>query len=252
MDRIEKQTKEIITEAGDMLLAAYRKPKEVSHKGKRDLVTETDKQVNEFLMKKLTGICDSGFLGEEGSFDENKPTRWIVDPIDGTTNFIHSYPMFCVSIGLEVDGVLELGIVYLPVFNTMYHARRGHGAYENHARIHVSPTETVGDALLSTGFPYKDNDLHNVMRRLETMIRNAQGIRRSGSAAIDLCHLARGYIDAFWEQGLKPWDTAGGTLLVREAGGSISNYNGDEYSYNHDTIIASNGMFHLNLVELLK
>lgn len=252
MENIEKLATQVILEAGDILLNTYKKPKNVSHKGRRDLVTDTDSRLNQLLMEKLTKICDSGFLGEEGSFDEGKATRWIVDPIDGTTNFVHSYPMFCISIGLEIDKEVELGLIYIPVLNTLYHTRKGHGAWENDRQIHVSNTPDVLDALMATGFPYKDNDLKTVLQRLENMIRNCQGIRRSGSAAIDMCHVANGCVDGFWEQGLKPWDTAAGSLLIREAGGRLTNYEGDEYDYGYETIIASNKLLHTALLKALK
>lgn len=252
MENIKKQATQVILEAGGILLDTYKKPKNVSHKGRRDLVTDTDSRLNQFLMEKLTKICDSGFLGEEGSTNEEKATRWIVDPIDGTTNFVHSYPMFCISIGLEIDNNMELGLIYIPVLNTLYHTRKGHGAWENDKQIHVSDTNELIDGLMATGFPYKDSDLKRVLQRLENMIRNCQGIRRSGSAAIDMCHVASGYVDGFWEQGLKPWDTSAGMLLIREAGGRLTNYDGDDYSYNHETIIASNSLLHSELLEVLK
>lgn len=252
MEKLERQATQVILEAGDILLNNYRKPKSVSHKGKRDLVTDIDNQVNQFLMDRLTKLCDSGFLGEEGSSGEEKATIWIVDPIDGTTNFIHSYPFFCISVALEVDKQLQIGLVYLPVLDILYHTRRGEGAYENNDRIHVSETAEIIDALMATGFPYKDTELDNIMKRLEKMIRNSQGIRRSGSAATDLCHVARGYVDGFWEQGLKPWDTAAGTLLVQEAGGKLTDYTGKPYHYDDDTLIASNGVLQDKILGILR
>jgi myo-inositol-1(or 4)-monophosphatase len=189
------------------------------------------------------------------SRDENagSPYRWVIDPLDGTTNFAHGYPVFSVSIGLEVAGELELGIVYDPTRDEMFTARRGGGSFCNGVSLRVSTTGSLLSSLLATGFPYdvqtsKDNNLSNFC----AFALRAQGIRRGGSAALDLCYVASGRLDGFWELKLNPWDCAAGFLTVREAGGIVTNFRGQPASINGREVVASNGLIHQEMLDVLK
>ena len=191
------------------------------------------------------GFPDDHIIAEEkpNSFDGSK-NRWIVDPLDGTTNFIHRIPFFCVSIALLKDREPALGVCCNPMGNETFWAQTGKGAYRNGAHLKVSRTERMIDSLVATGFPYDVDDIDTLMRRFSRILRKARGIRRLGSAALDLCYVASGSFDAFWEQGLKPWDMAAGVVILREAGGMVSGIDGTPFDLYRGDILASNSRVH--------
>ncbi len=226
----------------------------IMKKGEIDLVTEADIQAEKAVLDILRrAYPDDSILSEEaGEREQSSHRTWVIDPLDGTTNFAHAFPFFAVSIALEVRGKTVLGLVSNPYMNEHFEARAGAGAKLNAKPIRVSATRRVKDALIGTGFPY---DVHEkpdrVMSLFRKMIVAAQGIRRPGSAAIDLCYVAAGRLDGFWEQGLKPWDTAAGALIVEEAGGCLSTIDGGPYSPYSETILAANPYIHEEMMRIL-
>ena len=257
-DTLLKQVVAAAREAGGIIPANSRRPRTVRYKGRVDLVTETDTAVEAFLREKLGAIMPGiGFLGEESAgipspgFDIPQGDCWIVDPVDGTTNFVHGIPFVAVSIALYLDGATRLGVVYLPFLKECFYTRRGAGAKRNGSRIQVSDTRHCEEALVATGFPYSMNgELDAVLRRLGNVLPNCRGVRRCGAAAADLAYVAAGRFDAFYESGLKTWDIAAGRLLIEEAGGRVTAADGTELVFG-GTLLASNGHIHRNMVELL-
>lgn len=227
---------------------------EVSLKGEVDLVTEVDRASEEIIVSRLKasfpGHC---FLAEErGAEGECTSHKWIVDPLDGTTNFAHGFPWFCVSIALEIEGDVRLGVVYHPMMDQLFTAVRGEGAYLNGQRIKVSARQPLRSTLLATGFPYDvaaDNE--NNFGHFFRFQLAARGIRRAGAAALDLAYVALGRLDGYWECKLKPWDVAAGSLLVQEAGGVVTNHAGAPYSVYDHRIVASNGTIHQEMLGVL-
>lgn len=217
----------------------------IETKGLHDLVSyvdkESEKQIIEQLQKILPG---SGFMGEEGTSDiQGKRYNWIIDPLDGTTNFIQGVPIFAVSIGLLDGDELVLGVVYEICRDECFYAWKNGGAFLNGEPIHVSKRSNINDALLSTGFPYTDFDkLEEYVTFLKWAMTNARGVRRLGSAATDLAYVACGRFDAFWEYKLKPWDVAAGVVIVKEAGGTITDFKGGNGFLFGQEILASNGL----------
>lgn len=194
------------------------------------------------------------FLGEEsgGSSAAGAPFRWIVDPIDGTTNFAHGLALFCTSIALEVDGEVVVGVVYDPIAEELFTAERGQGARLNGRPLRVTTVATLIDSLLVTGFPYTATEERQEQLAIFTaLLAESRAVRRLGSAALDLCCVAAGRFDGFWEQNLNAWDVAAGGLLVQEAGGRVSDYGGDHYSPFGRQIVASNGALHPKLLEVI-
>ena len=197
---------------------------------------------------------DDEIISEEkiNTYD-NEKNRWIIDPLDGTTNYAHGYPFFCTSIAYEYGGDIVAGVVYNPIFDELFYTKKGEGAYLNNNRLHVSKIDALKDALLCTGFPYdlatnKNNNINHFIKFLYA----AQAIRRDGSAALNLCYLACGRFDGFWELRLNPWDVAAGFLVVSESGGKITNYEGSPFDIYRDNIVASNGLIHSAMLEVLK
>ncbi len=179
--------------------------------------------------------------------------RWIIDPIDGTVNFAHGLPIWCVSIGVEVDGVVECGVIYNPNLNEMFSVRRGAGAFLNGARIEVSKQANYKQGLFVTGFPYNvDENPESVIEQFSNFLRKGLLIRRLGSAALDLAYVACGRFEAFWEIGLSPWDTSAGQLMIREAGGRVTHYDGSDYNIYKKSIIATNGLHHERIAEIIR
>lgn len=241
-------------EAGKILLSRFGQINHVMKKGKIDLVTEADLQSEKTILD-IVGRHfprDSIIAEEAGEYGHLPERVWLIDPLDGTTNFTHNFPFFAVSIALEVEKELVLGVVFNPSMDEYFEAVRGLGTTFNNHPIGVSQTAKLGDALLATGFPY---DVHEkpdgVLGRFKRMIVGAQGIRRPGSAAIDLCYVADGRFDGFWEEGLKPWDTAAGILIVQEAGGRVSTFEGELCSPYSKSIVASNSFIHEEMTRLL-
>ena len=241
-------------EAGEILTGLFGNLKTINKKGEIDLVTEADIRSEKAILKVIReNFPDDGFLTEEsGEIDNNSDRLWMIDPLDGTTNYAHSFPFFAVSIALQVKGDIVAGQVFNPVLNEHFEAVMDQGAFLNGRSIQVSQIKTLKDSLLATGFPYTIHKNHNrVIDIFVRMITSAQGVRRPGAAAIDLCYVAAGRFDGFWEQGLNPWDTAAGSLIVKEAGGILSDYKGEEYSPFKKTIIAANPHIFKGMLSLL-
>lgn len=240
--------------AGLLLMDHLGRLRDVRYKSLKDPVTEADR-ASEALIAGIIqeAFPEHGFLGEEDTaWAGDGGARWIVDPLDGTVNYAHGYPCFCVSIALEKDGEMALGVVYNPATDEMFTAVRGEGATLNGDQIHVSATTRLARALVTTGFPYDTAaNPGNIFRDIENMVRAAQGVRRDGAAALDLCHLAAGRFDGFWELRLKPWDTAAGMLIVTEAGGLVTDFRGGPYTPGMDEILATNGLIHGEMMEVL-
>jgi myo-inositol-1(or 4)-monophosphatase len=247
---------EIACEAGDFILseaAGFDKGK-VEFKGFNDFVSYVDRGAEKMLAEKL-GILlpEAGFIAEEGTVTrEGQKYSWIVDPLDGTTNFIHGLHPYAVSIALrEYDSVVA-GVVYEVSCKNRFTAWEGGGAWHNGRRISVSDADRAAGCLAATGFPYKDfSRMPSYMKCLDWMLRNTHGVRRMGSAAIDLCYVACGKYEIFFEYGLNPWDVAAGAMIVREAGGMVSDFSGREGYITGDEVLASNGMVHREILEII-
>jgi len=227
---------------------------EIDFKGDKNLVTEVDRESERLIVTHLLKAFPSyNILAEEGEYPQGDSTfRWIIDPLDGTTNYAHGFPWFCVSIGLEVAGEIVAAVIYNPMHDELFTAISGGGAFLNGRRLHVSRHSPLQETLLGTGFPYDcASDPVNNFAQFICFQKAARGIRRAGAAALDLAYVAAGRLDGFWELKLKPWDVAAGTLLVREAGGVVSTFDGSAYDvYNH-RIVASNGLIHDEMTVLL-
>jgi myo-inositol-1(or 4)-monophosphatase len=242
-------------EAGRIIKGFYGNLETISKKGERDLVTEADLMSEKAVVAAITkAFPDDAIIAEEGGEQGKKSDRkWIIDPLDGTTNFAHSFPFFAVSIGFMVNDDVVTGVVYNPIMDEFFEAEKGKGAFLNKRPIKVSGTATLKDALVATGFPYDiDKKSDVIIGRLKKIIVEVQGLRRPGAASIDLCYVAMGRLDGFWEQDLKPWDTAAGCIILTEAGGEISDYSGNSYHPNVKTILATNGHIHKGMLALLK
>ena len=238
------EAREAVRKAGKIILAHREKPKNIRYKGRVDLVTDTDVAVENALKEALSRILPgASFLAEE-SAEETEPgdLTWIIDPLDGTTNFAHDLPMVAISVALWREGQVDMGIIHLPVLDEMFYAARGQGAYLNGKPISVSQTTDPEKALVATGFPYAIREnIRPIMENLENVMVNCQGVRRMGSAAVDLAYTALGRFDAFFEAMLHPWDVAAGWLLVLEAGGRVSQYDyAKDFNLNAKTILAGN------------
>ena len=244
----------VVREAGRYLRKNLGRRVEASYKGAVDLVTPFDLGAQEILVGRLAAAFPThGFLAEEGlARAGTSECRWIIDPLDGTTNFAHAFPIFSVSAALECAGRLALGFVYDPMRDEMFRAEAGRGAFLNGVPVRVSGTSELGRSLLATGFPYDvrispENNLDHWGR----FIVRAQAIRRCGSAALDLSYVACGRFDGFWELKLKPWDVAAGTLLVAEAGGRVTDFTGRPFTWEAPGIVAANGHIHPAILEIL-
>lgn len=240
-------------EAATIIRDARSEGLEVVHKGAIDMVTQVDLRAEEAIRSILkTHTPDIPVLAEEGGGAVNADTRWIVDPLDGTTNFVHGYPSYAVSIALELDGVLEVGCVFDAVNGLPYTARRGHGAFCGERRLAVSSTADLNKALLVTGFPYDRRDnVDRYLRYVRRFLVSSQGLRRAGAAAMDFVALASGQVDGYWEFGLNPWDIAAGVLLVSEAGGEVTDMGGGALSLATPRLLASNGKIHHDMAQIL-
>jgi myo-inositol-1(or 4)-monophosphatase len=229
---------------------------QVSLKGPRNFVTAADRRAEEIVREELAKARpDYGFLGEEGGAraGADKSHRWIVDPLDGTTNFLHGIPHFAVSIGLERDGAIVAGIIYNPANDELFVAERGKGAFLNDRRIRVAARERLADAVVACGLPhYGRGDLALARHEIAAAQQNFAGLRRYGAAALDLAWVACGRLDAYWERDLSPWDMAAGSLLVREAGGFVSDCAGKGDIFAAGQVVAGNDFMHRELLRLLK
>ena len=226
---------------------------ETASKGLNDWVTDIDRNAEAEIIEILQrAYPHHAFLAEESGAHGNSDTVWIIDPLDGTTNFIHGFPQFAVSIACQVQGRIEHAVVYDPMRQELFTSSRGAGAYLESRRLRVSRQRTLEGALIGTGFPYRENlhYLDNYMAMLKTVMSTAAGIRRPGSAALDLAYVAAGRLDGFWEIGLRAWDTAAGTLLIREAGGLVATLDGGEYKQNGNIVAGTPRVFN-ELLDLL-
>ncbi|WP_419787896.1 inositol monophosphatase family protein [Pseudodesulfovibrio sp.] len=244
-----------VRKAGDLVVEHSVRPRNITHKGRIDLVTETDVAVEELLKEELHRLLpDADFLAEE-SANKTEPGEltWVVDPLDGTTNFAHGLPFVANSVGLWCRDRIILGVVNLPLLGELFSAAEGHGTRLNDKRVSVSSADAIEDALLATGFPYDiEKYLETVLRHFRTLLPLAQGIRRPGAAALDLAYVACGRYDGFYESALHPWDTAAGILLVKEAGGRVSQFDAESpYHLGAESILATNGRLHGKLSQLL-
>ncbi len=242
-------------EAGKLLKKGIGEGKKIYFKGTVDLVTDFDKKAQEIIFKRLSDAFPShGFLAEEELRKRpEKDYLWIIDPLDGTTNYAHRFPIFCVSIALQFQERIVLGVVYDPMREEMFAALTGQGAMLNGKRIRVSSVDDLNRSLLATGFPYdiRESPVNNVDHFNDFIIR-AQAVRRCGSAALDLCYVACGRFDGFWELKLKPWDVAAGALLVQEAGGRLSDFDGKDFSVEGAELMATNGLIHEAMMRILQ
>ncbi len=246
--------KDIARRAGKYALDRLRTEFSVEHKGAINLVTEVDIAAEKMIVSRIRErFPDHSILAEEMNSETRGGTcTWVIDPLDGTTNYAHGFPFFSVSIGLEIDGRVVLGIVYDPVRDELFTAEKDTGAFCNGERLHVSKTTSLDAGLLATGFPYdiRTSNKNNLDNFCAFALR-CQGIRRTGSAALDLCYLAAGRIDGFWESKLNPWDCAAGFLLVSEADGLVTDYSGDPASIYKPEVVASNGGIHQEMLGVL-
>jgi myo-inositol-1(or 4)-monophosphatase len=246
---------EMAHDAGRILVERMSRSLQVSNKGEIDLVTEADLAAEQLIIERIRSYYPRhAVLAEESgaSAEGQSEWRWIIDPLDGTTNYAHGYPCFCVSIALERVGVLELGVIYDPSREELFAALRGDGATLNGRPIRVSEVSQMNRAMLCTGFPYDVRERNDFARNFANFIMKAQAVRRDGSAALDLAYVACGRFDGFWEEGLRPWDVAAGVLLVQEAGGRSSHYDGTPFDIYTPPIIASNGLIHEDMMRVLQ
>ncbi len=245
---------ESLRRGADIVKTSYGRATGISHKGKLDLVTDTDRRAEECIVSFLqreTPHC--GILTEErDEIAGSGAERWVLDPLDGTTNFAHGYPFFCVSLALERSGRVVWGAVLDPLRDELFSARNGQGAFCNGTPVRVSGPTELDQAMLCTGFPYDihDSDVDN-LDHFARLIKKARAIRRDGAAALDLCYVAAGRFDGFWEMKLKPWDLAAGALIVTEAGGRVSGFDGRDLSLGAGAVLATNGRLHSAMLDIL-
>ncbi len=245
----------VARDAGALLRDRLGTRIDISHKGSINLVTDVDLASEKLIREAIsTYYPRHEILAEEGGLTETRSEyRWVVDPLDGTTNYAHGYPFFCVSIALEYQGEAVVGVVYDPMREELFTAERGGGAALNNRPIRVSAIDDLTQGILSTGFPYdiKTSKLTN-LDHWANFAMNAQALRRDGAAALDLCYVACGRYDGFWELNLSPWDTAAGALIVAEAGGHVTDFGGGLFSNYKPEVVASNGKIHNRMIEVLR
>jgi myo-inositol-1(or 4)-monophosphatase len=248
---------DVAREAGGVLVQRLGAAK-VTNKGDIDLVTEADLASEKLIIERISSYHPQHAIlaeesGESALVDGKRSEwKWVIDPLDGTTNYAHGYPCFCVSIALEHNGVIEIGVVYDPVRDEMFAAERGNGATLNGRRIRVSEIEELKNAMLVTGFPYNVRERPDFTRDFANFTMAAQAVRRDGSAAIDLAYVACGRFDGFWEDGLSPWDIAAGMLLIEEARGTVTNFDNEPLSIYTKKVLATNGLVHDAMLRVLK
>ena len=245
---------DLARKSGALLKEKFSQTHKIKYKGDIDIVTEADKLSEDLIIETIKrNFPDHGILSEESpAITGAGKLRWIIDPLDGTTNYSHGYPVFCVSVALENEGTIVLGVIYDPMREDMFVAIRGEGAYLNDKKLKVSSVNNLSRSLLATGFPYDIRDSEeNNLDYFNAMAINVQAIRRSGAAALDLAYLAAGRFDGFWELKLKPWDTAAGCLLVTEAGGVISDIVGNKWHLQSPSLMASNALIHEQMIKVL-
>lgn len=243
----------IARQAGALLRKFYEKGVATEYKGDVDLVTEADRASEQLIREKLKEAFPThGIYGEEGTRDQlESEYRWYVDPLDGTTNFAHGFPAFCVVLGLEhrpaglaadADGEMVAGVIYDPLRNEMFSAERGKGAFLNGRAIHVSKVKSLQESLTATGFPSQKRHASPNVHFYQEITLRSHGVRRAGSAALDLAYVACGRLDGFWEFNLNPWDTSAGVLMVTEAGGTVTHFDGGKFTLDSREVLATNGL----------
>jgi myo-inositol-1(or 4)-monophosphatase len=258
-----KKAEEIAREAGALLRDFYHRGVRAEYKGDVDLVTEADRASEKLITERLrSAFPGHGIYGEEGTRSGlDAEFRWYVDPLDGTTNFAHGFPVFCVVLGCErrapglapeQDGEMVAGVIYDPLRDEMFTAERGGGARLNGAPIHVSRTAKLQESLLATGFPSQKRHQNPNVHFYHEFTLRSHGVRRAGSAALDLAYVAAGRLEAFWELKLNPWDTSAGYLLVEEAGGRITHFDGSKFTLDSQEVFATNGLIHAEMQELFE
>ncbi|MGB7924753.1 MAG: inositol monophosphatase family protein [Pyrinomonadaceae bacterium] len=244
-------------DAGQILADRFGRALQITNKGDIDIVTESDLAAERLIIERIRSYYPRhAILAEESGDvqaigDQRSEHKWVIDPLDGTTNYAHGYPCFCVSIALEYNGKIAIGVIYDPTRDELFAAERGEGATLNGRSIRVSETDDLNRAMLCTGFPYDVRDRGDFARHFTDFIMRAQSVRRDGSAALDLAYVACGRFDGFWEEGLNPWDVAAGVLLVEEAGGRVSRYDGSPFDIYTPPIAASNGLVHDAMLRVL-
>jgi myo-inositol-1(or 4)-monophosphatase len=252
---------EIALEAGALLREFFRRGVATEYKGDVDLVTEADRTSEKQIVERLhSAFPTHGIYGEEGTRDGlDREHRWYIDPLDGTTNFAHSFPVFCVSMGLEhrpaglaadQDGEMVAAVIYDPLRDELFTAEKGRGAFLNGQLIHVSKTKTLSESLLATGFPSRKRHSSPNIHLYQELTLRSHGVRRAGSAALDLAYTACGRLEGFWEFNLNPWDTSAGVLLVTEAGGRVTGFDGAPFLLNSEETLATNGLIQNEVVAL--
>jgi myo-inositol-1(or 4)-monophosphatase len=227
---------------------------EVVEKGRNEFVSQVDRLAEEAIIEVIRDYHpDHSILAEESGETGNHEYQWIIDPLDGTTNYLHGFPVFCVSIAVAHEGKIEHGVVYDPLRQEVFTASRGQGAHLDGRRIRVSKRTRMSQSLIATGFPYRMNKqfIDDYLAMLKTVIEDSAGVRRPGSAALDLCYVAAGRVDGFWEIGLNVWDIAAGALMIREAGGRISDYRGTDKYLENGNVVAGNPRIYAALSKLL-
>lgn len=263
INRYLQLAKHAALQARPILLESFGHIKNVQEKDQAGLVSaadlESERVITEYL-KKHSPECD--LLGEEAAYHNpdhlealKKPTgqlRWVIDPLDGTTNYVHGFSIFCISIGLELDGKPLLGVIDAPVLNQTFWASQGRGAWMNDRPIFVSQRSELSQSLVATGF-FTSNQaaLRDQLQLFNKVVAHVRGVRRAGAAAYDLCMVASGVFDAFWEKNLSPWDTCAGAILVTEAGGQVTQFNGEPYTPYQDSVLATNGLIHGPISKIL-
>jgi myo-inositol-1(or 4)-monophosphatase len=248
--------KKLAHDAGQLALKYQKKGLKVQTKGDHtNMVTDADKACEKLIINTIKkNFPDHEILSEEtGKTEGNSEYKWIVDPIDGTTNFVHGIPIFAISIAVIKAGKPVIGVVEIPALGETFWAKEGQGAFLDKERIHVSKVNKVKDSLLATGFPYERKARYKKnMELMDAFYQPSHGVRRFGSAAIDLCYVATGRFDAYWEYGLKPWDIAAGKIILEEAGGMITNMDGSKLDPKKENFLASNGLLHQEMLGTIK
>jgi myo-inositol-1(or 4)-monophosphatase len=237
-------------EAGELLMGHFRRRVKIEYKGSADLVTIADRESEALILSRIREHFPAhDVMGEEGTrIETGSDHKWYVDPLDGTTNFAHGYPVFCVSLGVEFRGQRVAAVIYDPTRDEMFSASKGNGARLNGEAIHVSPIAKLAESLIATGFPsHKRHKNPNIYFYHHLTLRS-HGVRRAGSAALDLCNVAAGRYEGFWEFNLNPWDTAAGVLIVQEAGGRVTDFSGGPFQIDSRETLASNGLIHDELL----
>ncbi len=254
MSQFVEWAADVAREAGALLVVYYERHVKVEYKagkGDADVVTVADREVEQRILERIRArFPEHAIVAEEsGERESDSPYRWYVDPLDGTTNFAHGFPVFAVSMGLEKSREMMAGVIYDPLRDEMFAAERGGGAYLNNRPIRVSQVASLSESLLATGFPSRKRHHNPNIHFYNQVTLRSHGVRRPGSAALDLAYVACGRLDGFWEFNLSPWDTAAGWLLVEEAGGRLTDMQGHRYSLAGDSIAASNGLIHSQLLQ---